>query len=761
MPDKMRLQLILDALDNTKGGISSAKRGVSGLTTSVALLAGKFAVVDYAVRRTFDMIASAVKPAYMAVEEFQQSVVRSAAMIASFQQTGDLSENYRKARDYAEGLVYQLEEIDAKTAASARDLAQMTEEMVKQRVVLDTNNAAAVEGFRNIANAVAVIAGGYQNKEIQIRQEMRALLQGEVNMYSQLAQQVNAMVGGGLKEKVELWKEEGTIIENIGGLLRGYAAASDDIQGTWSAIGSTMETVQKRILREGFNAAYADINAALIRINNYLKAHSDEVSGPLQRGYLAVKGVMEAIGDAAGVIWTVIEPPARLLWETTKMVLDGWGMLAYTVLPVFTQWLADGVNMLADMVEAATRLGRLLLAALSFDREGMKREGEAVKAWMTRLGEDAGKVFAPGFWEQVGSRAEEYLRAGSKRPNVEAPDLGKGKAPQGDDGVYDGAGNVMDKAAQEAFEARVKYYNDIARMQAEEAARIEQDAMTRLGGEAKRRAADEEYRKQLAERLQTLREALYSEEETIEASYAARIALVQEAFEAGELPNAEARDAMIVKAAQDRENRLTEIKKRGTESRKALMSAETQSAVGMLGQMFGLLASTQDQGNKKQFERYKLFAKAQAAVSTGLAVVNALATTPFVPVGLAMSIMAGAMGGAQIAQIENQNYRGGRAAGGLVMPGETVIVGEEGPEGLTLGGRKPAYVTPNHKLRGGASGGPTYNITNVNQISPGLPGAVRAEIARALPSLTQGVLAAVKQALVGDYDMARAAGRTA
>jgi hypothetical protein len=51
-------------------------------------------------------------------------------------------------------------------------------------------------------------------------------------------------------------------------------------------------------------------------------------------------------------------------------------------------------------------------------------------------------------------------------------------------------------------------------------------------------------------------------------------------------------------------------------------------------------------------------------------------------------------------------FRGGRAAGGPVTAGGTYLVGERGPELLTMGARS-GYVTPNHALGGGG----TVNVT--------------------------------------------------
>lgn len=50
------------------------------------------------------------------------------------------------------------------------------------------------------------------------------------------------------------------------------------------------------------------------------------------------------------------------------------------------------------------------------------------------------------------------------------------------------------------------------------------------------------------------------------------------------------------------------------------------------------------------------------------------------------------------------DYGGGRASGGPVMSGKTYLVGEQGPELLTMGGS--GHITPNHAM----GGGPVFNV---------------------------------------------------
>ncbi|MCL4492337.1 MAG: hypothetical protein M1510_10655 [Nitrospirae bacterium] len=427
MSDNMKMQLIFDMLNRTDAGFQALFRSFDSLSGKISIISAKFTAIDYVVRRVFNGMKQAVESVYDPVEKFNMSVTKMAAMITSFQSKGDLSSNYAKSKEYAEALVQKMEEVDAKTIASAQDLGLITEEMVKQRVLLDINNEKQIQGFTNIANAVATIAAGSGAREIQIRQEVRALLQGEVNMYSQLATQINAMVGGSLQQKVELWKKEGTIIENVGELLKGYAAASQDIEGTWAAIGSTMETIKNRIARGGFAEAYKEINSMLQRANEFLKEHAAEISGVIKGAWLTIRGLIESVFNLLGGF----KEPLGIAAGLVGMIAKGFGLIAYAILPPLTERLG---SIIKGMWEWVKLFGNLLSAA------GYALQGEFSKAGdmimdanknLENAGKYAGQAFSEGFGDEIAGRAGKFLETlNIQTKKAVMPDLGD--APMSD-----------------------------------------------------------------------------------------------------------------------------------------------------------------------------------------------------------------------------------------------------------------------------------------------------------------------------------------
>ena len=111
--------------------------------------------------------------------------------------------------------------------------------------------------------------------------------------------------------------------------------------------------------------------------------------------------------------------------------------------------------------------------------------------------------------------------------------------------------------------------------------------------------------------------------------------------------------------------------------------------------------------SEKALEDKKLALKRKAAaaekasavfsigLSTAMAVMSALSTQPFMPLGLAMAVVAGAMGAAQLAIALSKplpQYAKGRKGGA----GEYALVGEKGPELMYI--PQGASIVPNSKL---------------------------------------------------------------
>lgn len=303
------------------------------LSDTLASVSAKFLLIQFALNRMSAMVVSAFRPAFTAIESFRESIVQMAATITSLQmpEGNEIAEAYIRAKSYAEGLLHALQKIDENSIATMNDLKVMTDQFVKHGVLLDYMSDSAVEAYKNIANAIAVIAQAYPARATQVAQEARALMQGSTDIRGALSSMLDKMMGGRLKENLELWRQQGTVIENIGKHLKGFAAASDDVSTLWSSISATMQNIRDRILRGGFTDSYNVMMKALMKINEFLKEHEKTLIGGIKTAWELT--VMTAKG-----VWVFIEPlvPAlKLAGEAALDIVKLFTVLALDIGPKF------------------------------------------------------------------------------------------------------------------------------------------------------------------------------------------------------------------------------------------------------------------------------------------------------------------------------------------------------------------------------------------------------------------------------------------
>lgn len=188
-------------------------------------------------------------------------------------------------------------------------------------------------------------------------------------------------------------------------------------------------------------------------------------------------------------------------------------------------------------------------------------------------------------------------------------------------------------------------------------------------------------------------------------------------------------DEQYLAAKEAAETRYYERIKDLREQDKQLQLGLNEATLNGASQLFGNLAEIAKAGGEDSFEAWKRMAQAQALVNVALGVSNALATVP-APLNFAVAGTVAAMGAVQVAQIEQQQYQA-REYGGQVKAGSSYLVGERGPEMITMGGN--GNVTPTKDVNTGS------NTTVVLQVSTGVQSTVRAEMASMMPMIAKTV----------------------
>lgn len=402
---KLNVDLIVD----DQGSVVVKNFGANVLQMAAGFATGQLAL-DL-LNRSLGLFREEVFAGLKAVEDYNLKVASMTAFITTFSETaaqGDLAGGFREANEYAQALVSRVELLDAKTIASGQDLQVLVETMAMNGVILDINNKKQEEGFVNIATALKLVTAG-QNQDIQMRQEINALLQGQIRATDRLPKLLQA-IDPHLAKHLEQWKQEGTLIENVGALLKGFGASGDLVSATWAAIGSSMETIHNRVMRGGMLPMYEDLlaiakqaNEAFIDQNGNLTEMGRIVQGSIAVAWLDIKNTVEIVGD----LIRPFEPLLSAVGKTTMFIADGWGMLLALLTP-----LAETIG---DIGQAMSNVGEGINRLRLGDLSGAKKS-------FAEAGKDLGEVLSASVQDELDKRLkalEEYEDA--KNIGISAP----------------------------------------------------------------------------------------------------------------------------------------------------------------------------------------------------------------------------------------------------------------------------------------------------------------------------------------------------
>ncbi len=246
-------------------------------------------VVSNAIKGVFNFIFDGIKT----IDELKIATISVAAQITSMQGPKNVTENFRKNVLYAKELNVALQRADALSFANLQQIQRMNMALVNQQVLLDHNNKRQMESFIALSNAIALFTQG-QNKEKQATQEIRALFTGRIRAGDMVALQMDALIKkqgvyrDGLKGLIKAGKEHGDTLERMQPYLIGIVAATGDIQMTWEAVSSSLETSWRIIQRGLFKDIYKDVTKAGREFTKTLQKNEDDIVRSIKNIYAAV-----------------------------------------------------------------------------------------------------------------------------------------------------------------------------------------------------------------------------------------------------------------------------------------------------------------------------------------------------------------------------------------------------------------------------------------------------------------------------------------
>lgn len=248
----------------------------------------------------FDLVKRGIRGAFLASEQYRLGVAELTAITLSFIKTqpGEgLASQYRRANEYASDLFITLEKVAATTLLTGDEANLLASVLLRNGIAINAQNDEQVKGLQALANAIAIVAGNSGDMSRQIVSETEALLKGISRPQDRLVKLLEA-VDPMLEDHLRNWKEQGTVLENMVGLLSGFNSVSGDISSTWQAVSTRLETTFNLITRTSLSSFYDDVLNLLNELDRYIKSHRVEIETKLAAAYVRLKRSVLGILDA-------------------------------------------------------------------------------------------------------------------------------------------------------------------------------------------------------------------------------------------------------------------------------------------------------------------------------------------------------------------------------------------------------------------------------------------------------------------------------
>ena len=259
-------------------------------------------IVYQAIRSAMHGVLRVMLGSIKAVSDYQDSIIGVAAMYTTFaKDQSDIVKTYRLNKEYAEALVPVLMKIDKYTAMNFDQLMQVNQALATQGVALNLNNKEQIQGYTNIANAILFMTKG-QASSRQIAQEVRAIMKGQAKASDALGRVLQSKLGPEYAKQIAQWKkmgelqgDSGLILEKIGKLLTGFTPATKDMENTWTAVTTSLQTTFNLLARESMTDVLADWVKYIKEFNKYLRENKKEIAGKIKQAWNVLKSVIGAV----------------------------------------------------------------------------------------------------------------------------------------------------------------------------------------------------------------------------------------------------------------------------------------------------------------------------------------------------------------------------------------------------------------------------------------------------------------------------------
>src|SRR5574343_366919 len=205
---------------------------------------------------------------------------------------GSFESMLRQNMAFAGSMYEEMRKEDAKRFASLDDLMTGYNTLVQKGYAVRSDE---VDALGILVDKIKLATAG-QNTQFQVMQEIRGLMDGQVRAGSILASEIRDRIGPQWESMLEQHRKAGTLLKWLASLWPGISAAAKEVENTLEAQTTTLQGTLKYIGREGMATMYQDVVDFLKAMNEWLRAHSDEIAGPILTAWNSVRELVKEIG---------------------------------------------------------------------------------------------------------------------------------------------------------------------------------------------------------------------------------------------------------------------------------------------------------------------------------------------------------------------------------------------------------------------------------------------------------------------------------
>lgn len=300
------LQIIISAKDQASsvvnGVVNGIKSATQGLNSTLQQLSGTSNSTTQSLMQigtavaAIELIRRAFQAGIKEVDDFRLSTIGIAASITDMAAKGtkDFQAFYDNARLYAEDTYHKLELASAKFFASAKEMMTGWQTLVQRGVMITSDDD--INNLGIVIDRIKLATKG-MDSQVQIAQELRAIMNGTANANSTLAMDLKTKLGPEWKKIVSDAMVHGQLLKLLAGMYKGVGYAAGDIEKTLESQLSTLGTMLSYVARQGLGGAYDDIVSLVKEINDYLKEHASLVADKIRSGWDEVRPIIFGIRD--------------------------------------------------------------------------------------------------------------------------------------------------------------------------------------------------------------------------------------------------------------------------------------------------------------------------------------------------------------------------------------------------------------------------------------------------------------------------------